>query len=104
MAIKCKYIIPAGDSIPGACLSLKHGHGVKDEDFVVPDVYWKVMTVTSSKSRARAGVVGLIGDGNNVEVTTKTFEFNVNLDGENFIKQAYMEIKGMPDFADSVDC
>lgn len=103
MAIKCKFIIPAGDSIPAVCLGLKHGHGVKDEDFVVPDVYWKVMTVTASKSRARAGVVGLIGEGNTVEVSTKVVEFDVSLEGKNFIAQAYDHIKTLPEFSGASD-
>lgn len=104
MAIKCNYVIPAGHSIPAACLGLKSGHGIKDEDFIVPDVYWKVMTVTASKSRARASVVGLSGEGNAVEVATKTFEFDVSLDGDNFIKQSYQHLKILPEFAGSVDC
>jgi hypothetical protein len=104
MAIKCKYTIPAGDSIPASCLGLKHGHGVKDEDFVVPDVYWKVMTITSTKSRTRASLVGLIGKENNVEVCVKTAEFDVNLEGDNFIAQAYNYFKTLPEFAGSVDC
>lgn len=104
MAIKCDFVIPAGDTIPGVCLGLKHGHGVKDQDFTVANVYWKVMTLTSSKSRARAGVVGLIGEGNTVEVSTKMVEFDVSLEGKNFIAQAYDHIKTLPEFTGASDC
>jgi hypothetical protein len=62
--------------------------------------YIKVERVDSSKSAAIAYVTysGDAVKGN------KTFEFVPNLDGKNFIAQAYDYLKTLPEFAGATDC
>jgi hypothetical protein len=38
------------------------------------------------------------------ELQQKFTNFNVNFDGPNPIKQAYLHLKSLPEFADAVDC
>jgi hypothetical protein len=39
-----------------------------------------------------------------MELSKTVYEINYNLDGENPIKQAYLYLKTLPEFADAVDC
>lgn len=46
-------------------------------------------------------------DGKTGEITakfSKAFDFSVDLEGPNPIKQAYLHLKTLPEFADAIDC
>jgi hypothetical protein len=62
---------------------------------------FKVSSLSGSKHNMSALVTGVVA-GN--QVYTAEHSFVPNLDGPNFIKQAYMHIKTLPEFAGATDC
>ena len=63
------------------------------------NAYIKVESVSGDKETVTATVTTKIGEG----VKTKFYHYKPNLDGSNFIKQAYEHLKTLPEFADAVD-
>lgn len=65
------------------------------------DATWKIDTVVGSKTTMtatlRAYVEGEI-------VVEQEVSFVPDMEGGNFIKQAYEYVKALPDFSDAVDC
>jgi hypothetical protein len=37
-------------------------------------------------------------------VKKESYQFTPNMNSDNFIKQAYLHLKSLPEFADAVDC
>lgn len=73
----------------------------KQIDF--PSAYIKVEAVSSTKTSATASVRFYeVKEGQ--LLTEKGFVFNPNLEGDNFIAQAYEHLKTLTEFADAVDC
>ena len=70
------------------------------EHIVDFNAYIKVECVTATKNSINAVVSFASGDCRYERVYT----FNVVLDGDNFIKQAYLHLKTLPEFADATDC
>lgn len=69
----------------------------------VPDAYIRVQTISGTKSMIYADVLILTSkDGERVDYVK--VDFVPNLDGGNFIKQAYEHLKNTPEFAGSIDC
>jgi hypothetical protein len=67
---------------------------------VTDSVYIKVATVHAAKDNAVATVTFTSG-----KITgERRYNFTVNLDGNNFIQQAYEHLKTLPEFAGAVDC
>lgn len=64
------------------------------------NAYIKVETVSGTKSDASANVS--FADGN--KQFLKTYKFNVDLDGANYIAQAYKHLKTLSEFEGAVDC
>lgn len=64
------------------------------------NAYIKVECVTATKNNINAVVSFTNGDRRYERVYT----FNAVLDGDNFIKQAYLYLKTLPEFADATDC
>ena len=62
--------------------------------------YVKVETVSGTKSEVSANVS--FSDG--MKKFIKTYNFAVDLDGENYIAQAYKYLKTLPEFEDATDC
>jgi len=62
--------------------------------------YIKVLFVNATKDKASACVS--FKDGENE--FQKNYDFTVNLEGGNFIKQAYDHLKSLPEFAGAQDC
>ena len=74
-----------------------------DETITFQNAYIRVELVSATKTccfvtykifREKAGQ----------ELQQKFTDFNVNFDGPNPIKQAYLHLKTLPEFADAVDC
>lgn len=71
----------------------------------VNDAYWKVEQVIVSKTHGIAVVsVSKNVDGVKNQLTSQQFTFTPNLNGQNFIAQAYAHLKTLPEFADATDC
>lgn len=72
-------------------------------DIVVNDVYIKVMDITASKDNGAANLRYLNGkDGNFLKQSS--VDFPIELDGKNFIAQAYDHLKTLPEFSGAINC
>ena len=70
-------------------------------DAILSDsVYIKVMNVDASKDNA----VAYVSFTSNKITGERRYNFAVNLEGGNFIKQAYDHLKTLPEFAGATDC
>lgn len=72
---------------------------LRDEE-VQLDCYVKVSLVKANKEKATADVVFTSGE----SVFTNFYDFTLDLDGGNPIKQAYLHLKTLPEFAGATDC
>lgn len=81
-------------------LTLENSFG---EESVITDCYIKVSTVSANKEQVNASVLYMKEAGGKV-LHVEGFEFPSNLEGPNFIKQAYDYIKTLPKFAGATDC
>lgn len=103
MAIKAKHKIEAGSAIPAFVSGVKGGFLVKDTDTIVDGVYWQVKYINADKEKISATVVGSLNDKQD-ELAYKNIQIPANLEGDNFIKQVYLHMKTLPEFADAIDC
>jgi|31_taG_2_1085359.scaffolds.fasta_scaffold03429_4 hypothetical protein len=81
-------------------VTLKNNFG---EFTTFPNAYIRVERVTNTKELCRANVTTykeLAG----IPVSADTYEFALDLDGGNSIKQAYEYLKTLDQFADATDC
>jgi hypothetical protein len=68
------------------------------------DAYIQVIHVSGSKDRAACNVRTRKESANGGIVSDTVEEFTPDMDGPNFIKQAYLHLKALPEFAGAVDC
>ena len=77
------------------------------EDFsgqlTAEDAYWRVFNVAGNKEKITANIGAYVVKGGKV-LTTRQYEFVPNMDGGNFIAQAYNHIKALPEFSGAEDC
>jgi hypothetical protein len=66
------------------------------------DAYWKVSTVSGDKETQMASVTVWTGDITDI-LDEKAYWFTPDMDGPNFIKQAYEHLKSLPEFSDAED-
>lgn len=67
----------------------------------LPNAYWRVEEVTTSKNKAFCNVS--INIENNV-IELKRYMFEPKLVNKNIIAQAYEHLKTLPEFANAEDC
>lgn len=65
------------------------------------DSYIRISNLNGDKNNIQFNASYL---NDNVEFGSKTFNFTPVLNGDNFIKQAYLHLKSLSEFADAVDC
>jgi|APGre2960657404_1045060.scaffolds.fasta_scaffold07328_3 hypothetical protein len=76
---------------------------VYGEKIILRNAYVKIDRVNGNKTQVQAKyVVYSNKDGEIVE--EKYCDFTPDMDGANFIKQAYEHLKTMPEFAGATDC
>jgi len=95
MALKKTFSFVGQKTVSGSFWSAE-----STPDSVVVDCYIKVQSVSGNKDVAKAQV-SFSGD---KFVGFKSYDFAVNLEGGNFIKQAYEHLKSLEEFAGSMDC
>jgi hypothetical protein len=84
-------------------ITKKSSFGVISEEngFVnMPEAYIKVQRVNGAKDMVTADVTMTAGDISQMA----HYKFAPNLDGANFIKQAYEHLKTLPEFSGATDC
>ena len=71
----------------------------------IPSAYWKVESVTSTKTESSCVVsISRIIEDNQTAVETKQYSFATDMQGDNPIRQAYKHLKTLPEFAGATDC
>ena len=71
----------------------------------IPNAYWKVESVTSTKNNSSCVVsISRILEGKQTGVETKQYRFQTDMQGDNPIRQAYKHLKTLPEFAGAIDC
>jgi len=78
----------------------EHGPIPDGRKSVSLNAYVKVESVSANKNSAQASVSFTDG----AKAITKSYVFSPNMDGDNFIKQAYAHLKTLPEFAGAEDC
>jgi hypothetical protein len=68
---------------------------------VAENAYWKVQKILGDKTLMAIEVSAFVQD---VAVETISSSFVPQIDGKNFIAQAYDHLKTMPEFAGAIDC
>jgi hypothetical protein len=68
-----------------------------------PVLYIKVESVTGSKSKVQA-IVSFTDESKGKKLLEKSFVFSPSMDAGNFIAQAYIYLKTLPEFAGAIDC
>lgn len=68
-----------------------------------PPMYIKVESVSGDKTSVKV-VVTFKNEATDEHFTRKEYSFAPNIDGSNFIKQAYVYLKTLPEFEDATDC
>jgi hypothetical protein len=77
--------------------------GIAGKQVVFANAYIKVDQQEGTKEKVRFAVNAVTTkDGELIE--RKVYEFVPNLDGGNFIAQAYEHLKTLPEFAGATDC
>lgn len=66
------------------------------------NTYCKVSSVIADKETATA-IVSFLSGQNGSTYKKKEYNFTPDLDGSNFIKQAYNHLKTLPEFSDATD-
>ncbi len=88
-------------SLNGKCfVQTEFGLIETSESSIQMNAYVKVETVSGTKSEASANVS--FADG--IKKFIKTYNFQVDLDGKNYIAQAYEHLKSLPEFENATDC
>lgn len=80
-------------------IATEFGDFITGESQITINAYIKVDRVTSTKDVASA----LVSFSENEIVGQKEYTFAPDMNGENFIKQAYEHIKTLPEFAGAAD-
>jgi hypothetical protein len=73
------------------------------ELILFPNSYIKVTTATATKEICEVSV-DILKEKNSQVLCQRLVSFLLDLDGPNPIKQAYLHLKSLPEFADAVDC
>lgn len=66
--------------------------------------YVRVESILMTKSSASAVAVWRKSDGSGIAFDRTEFGFHLSLDGDNPIRQAYLYLKTLPEFANATDC
>jgi autotransporter translocation and assembly factor TamB len=93
LKIKSSKVVQAWAEIDGVRVSL-------GDQAINAELYVKVNLVEASKE---SGVAHLLISANG-SAQMQSQNFKINLDGKNFIAQAYDHLKTLPEFAGATDC
>ena len=108
MAIQFAYSAAPGSqvAIPSADLPsyAKAGVVTLNGETMYADAYGQVASVSVTKAGGTAHFIVYSDAGKTSAVEAKFIEFNYNINGESPIKQAYLYLKTLPEFADAIDC
>ena len=86
-------------------MALRKNFSIKKQDFsgslTLENAYFKIINVNGGKNNV---VIELGVFNNETIVDRQYYSFAPNMQGANFIKQAYEHLKTLPEFAGATDC
>ena len=73
---------------------------------IAQECYWKVETLSATKSlvRATVSVAPIVENLMGNQIASREYTFTPSLEGSNFIAQAYEHLKTLPEFSGATDC
>ena len=74
-----------------------------EQKVFVPDAYIKVASIRGTKQKISATIL-IFTEDQSRELMQKIITFDPDLNGENFIKQVYQQMKKLPEYAGGEDC
>ncbi len=74
-----------------------------EEFSIFENSYIKITNISGDKNKISCSL-SFLKDKNKEFISSSSYQFTPSLDGDNFIKQAYLHLKTLPEFADAVDC
>ena len=74
-----------------------------DGTLSVTDAYWKIINISGDKNELSVVIQAFNGE-QQVGGYAGSFVPSVDENAENFIRQAYLYLKTLPEFEDAVDC
>lgn len=108
MAIQFSYSAAPGSqvAIPSADLPPYATAGIAtlNSETMYADAYGQVASVSVTKAGGTAHLIVYLNSSKASAVEAKFVEFSYDISGENPIKQAYLYLKTLPEFADAIDC
>lgn len=99
MALKKSFSVVGNGFVSGSGIVVKTGEAAA----LTPLLYVKVENITGNKHNIKA-FVSYTNETTNDQVWQKRFEFVPDLNAGNFIAQAYVHLKTLPEFAGAMDC
>jgi hypothetical protein len=76
---------------------------IEDAVITTEPLYIKVSSITGNKLNLTATVT-FTSQATGTVVATKSYQFPLDLNGDNPIKQTYEYLKTLPEFSDATDC
>ena len=73
---------------------------IGEQQVSLVDLYVKIDSITGNKENLSF----VVSFNKSNKLAERTFSFQPDIEGLNFIKQAYLYLKTLPEFADAVDC
>jgi hypothetical protein len=88
-------------------MALKKNYVETRENFsgslTASDAYWRVSKISGTKNNMTM-FVNVSETSGRIQITEKMYSFVPDLNGKNFIAQAYEHLKTLPEFAGATDC
>jgi hypothetical protein len=99
MALKKAITVSGMGFVSGIDIVVKTGTATA----TTAPLYIKVVAVSGDKAGVRASVT-FTDETANEQLMRKDYNFAPSMDGGNFIAQAYLHLKSLPEFDGAVDC
>jgi hypothetical protein len=99
MALQKSFSFTGIKSISGNDFFIKYGEEIVTTD----ELYVRVTGISGTKHTITA-VVDFIDQNSDEVFTRKQYQFALDLEGSNPIKQSYEYLKTLPEFANATDC
>lgn len=88
-------------------MALKNNFEKSEKNFsgtlIANNAYWRVEKISGNKLQCKCSVEIYTEDKKHT-LGTKDYYFQPDLNGNNFIAQAYAHLKTLPEFAEAEDC
>ena len=75
-----------------------------DSSLIAQNAYWRIDKIEGNKTSMNATINAYSDSESSIIIDSIFFVFVVELNGNNFISQAYNEAKKLPQFAGATDC